>query len=53
MITFDNHARLRGFSNPPGRPGIEVCIEGVRRADGAVRLGILVSGTDCRQRHYG
>ncbi len=50
MITLRNHAASRAVAGQPGRPGIEVCIEGVRRTDGAVRLGIVVNGAG-RQRH--
>lgn len=54
MITFDNHTTARGYGNQSGRREIvEVCIEGVQRANGALRLGIVVSGRDCRRRHYG
>ncbi|WP_158086663.1 hypothetical protein [Mycobacterium scrofulaceum] len=42
MITFDNPAT--STAGKPRRPSIEVRIEGVRRADGAVRLGIMLDG---------
>jgi hypothetical protein len=54
MITFDDHATSRTSGNQAGRrETVEVCIEGVQRANGALRLGIVVSGRDCRRRHYG
>jgi hypothetical protein len=51
MITFENHGASRTSGDQ--RDTVEVCIEGVRRSDGAVRLGIVVSGRNCRRRHYG
>lgn len=42
MITFDNPAT--STASKPRRPDIEVRIEGVRRRDGAVRLGIMLDG---------
>lgn len=54
MITFDNRGTARNSGNQPGRrETVEVCIEGVQRANGTLRLGIVVSGRDCRPRHYG
>jgi hypothetical protein len=54
MITFENHATSRTSGNQPGRRDtVEVCIEGVQRADGTLRLGIVVSGRNCQRRHYG
>ncbi len=53
MITLENHATSRALGYQPGRRGIEVCIEGVQRPNGAVTLGIVVNGMDCRQKHYG
>ncbi|CQD02773.1 MULTISPECIES: hypothetical protein [Mycobacterium] len=42
MITFDNPAT--STAGKPRRPDIEVRIEGVRRRDGALRLGIMLDG---------
>ena len=54
MITFDNHSTSRNSGIQAGRrETVEVCIEGVQRSTGAIRLGIVVNGRDCRRRHYG
>ncbi|MGD1240916.1 hypothetical protein [Mycobacterium seoulense] len=42
MITFENPAT--STAGKPRRPDIEVRIEGVRRRDGALRLGIMLDG---------
>ncbi len=42
MITFENPAT--STATKPRRPDIEVRIEGVRRRDGAVRLGLMLDG---------
>ncbi|WP_156659761.1 MULTISPECIES: hypothetical protein [unclassified Mycobacterium] len=42
MITFENPAT--STAGKPRRPDIEIRIEGVRRRDGAVRLGIMLDG---------
>lgn len=42
MITFDNPAT--STAGKPRRPDIEVRIEGVRRRDGTLRLGIMLDG---------
>lgn len=54
MITLENRTRCVAPSlSRARRRRIEVCIEGVRRSDGAVRLGIVVDEPDCPPEHYG
>lgn len=50
---FNGHPVAFPAVGRTGRPELEVSIEGVRRAGGAVSLGITFNGVDCRRRHFG